>query len=263
MIYIGTSGWSYKDWEGSFYPENANPKEYLPFYATQFNTVEIDSTYYGIPRKASVESWYKSVPASFKFAPKFPQDITHKSDLTDIDDTLSTYLDRISNLKEKLGPILIQFPYSFKPDQMWDDLARFLKKLPADYNFVVEVRNRKWLNEKFYDMLRKQKIGLALVEHPWMPRSEVLTSGILYARFLGDRSKITRDFSHVQIDRKENLELWKKTLQVLEEKADDFYGYFNNHYSGHAPTTAKYFRDIMTRSPKAKTKSSKVKTSSG
>jgi uncharacterized protein YecE (DUF72 family) len=244
-IYIGTSGWSYKDWVGNFYPRDIKVKDYLTLYSQHFNAVEIDSSFYGIPRKTSVENWYKMVPSTFKFSPKFPQDITHNSDLTSVEETLKAFLDTMAILKEKLGPLLLQFPYSFKPE-MFSNLARFLKLLPNDFNFVVEIRNRKWLTEKFYDLLRKEGIGLALLEHPWMPKIETVTSKILYARFIGDRRKIEDDFSHVQIDREKNLDEWKRIVLALEEKVDDFYGYFNNHYSGHAPTTADYFKDIIT-----------------
>ncbi len=185
-IYIGTSGWSYKDWEGNFYPEDIKPKDYLAYYSQQFNSVEIDSSFYGIPRRSAVESWYKMVPKEFKFAPKFPQDITHKSDLTGIEDKLSAFLSAMELLKEKLGPLLIQFPYSFKPE-LSDNLSRFLRQLPKEFDYIVEIRNRKWLGEKFYEMLRKDGIGLALIEHPWMPRLNVITSNTLYVRFLGDR----------------------------------------------------------------------------
>jgi uncharacterized protein YecE (DUF72 family) len=243
-IYIGTSGWSYKDWVGNFYPEDIKPKDYLAYYSQQFNSVEIDSSFYGIPRRSAVESWYKMVPEGFKFAPKFPQDITHKSDLTDIDDKLTAFLSAMELLKEKLGPLLIQFPHSFKPE-LSDNLERFLKQLPKGFNYVMEIRNRKWLSEKFYEVLKKDNIGMALIEHPWMPRLNIVTSNTLYVRFLGDRQKIAADFSHIQIDRTENMDEWRKMILVLEEKTNDFYGYFNNHYSGYAPATAKYFRNLL------------------
>jgi uncharacterized protein YecE (DUF72 family) len=243
-IFIGTSGWSYKDWLGNFYPANLPINEYLDYYSRYFSTVEIDSTFYGIPRKNTVENWYKIVPPNFKFAPKLPQDITHKSNLSGVEDTLSAFLTTLSLLKEKLGPILMQFPYSFGPE-MYDNLASFIKLLPSGFDFVIEIRNKKWLQERFYDLLRNHSIGLALIEHPWMPKFEVMTSKILYIRFLGDRENIKGDFSHEQIDRQQNLEMWRRMIQALEEKVDDFYGYFNNHYSGHSPTTARKFLELL------------------
>ena len=244
LIHVGTSGWSYKDWLGNFYPDNCQAKDYLKLYATNFNTVEIDSTFYGVPRKSTVEGWYKTAPDGFKFAPKLPQDITHKSDLIGIENTLSSFISAISLLKEKLGPILIQFPYSFTP-QTGSNLGRFIDGLPSGFDFVIEIRNRKWLGENFYDMLRNRSIGLALLDHPWMPKIQVVTSKILYIRFLGDRNKIPDNFSYEREDKIGELTEWQRILAALEEKVDDFYGYFNNHYSGHSPSTAKRFLEMI------------------
>ncbi len=243
-IYIGTSGWSYKDWEGNFYPEGLKSTQYLEYYSRQFNAVEIDSTFYGVPRRTTVAGWYKAVPADFRFTSKFPQEITHESGLVDVRDILKNYLDAMAGLKEKLGPLLMQFPYSFKPE-MFDDLAKFMKLLPRGFNFVIEVRNRKWLDKRFYDLLDEHSIGLALLDHPWMPKVEIATSPILYVRFLGDRRKIPDNFTHEYIDRTDELEQWELLIQAIEEKVDDFYGYFNNHYTGHSPTTARKFIKLL------------------
>ena len=244
MIRIGTSGWSYKDWIGNFYPEKVKPADLLAEYARKFSTVEVDSTFYGIPKRSTVENWYRSTPDHFKFAAKFPKKITHESDLTGVDDILAKFLDTMSGLKDKLGPLLLQFPYSFKTD-MADNLIKFLKILPSDFDFVVEIRNKKWLDDRFYDSLREAGVGLALLDHPWMPKPEVMTSRTLYVRFLGDRKLIPDDFSHERADRTRELEGWKKLIVALEEKTDDFYGYFNNHYSGHSPATAMRFMGMM------------------
>jgi uncharacterized protein YecE (DUF72 family) len=194
MIRAGTQGWSYKDWLGKFYSENTKQIDYLSVYSNRFNTVEIDSTFYAIPRVSTVQRWYDITPNDFKFSAKFPKIITHESDLTGIDSVLSAYLRVISELKEKLGPLLIQFPYSFKPDQA-ANLHKFLSLLPKDFDFVIEVRNRNWLGNEFYENLRNNNIGLAILDHPWMPKISQVTSNILYTRFLGDRKKIPNDFS--------------------------------------------------------------------
>ena len=244
MIRIGTSGWSYKDWIGNFYRDGSKPYELLAQYAEKFNTVEIDSTFYGVPKQTTVENWYKAVPDDFKFSAKFPKKITHESNLTEVEDILRKYLDTMSLLKEKLGPLLIQFPYSFKPE-MSDNLFKFLKILPGGFDFVIEVRNKKWLAEQFYDGLRENGVGLALLDHPWMPKPEVMTSRILYVRFLGDRKSIPDNFSFERDKRDNNLEGWKKIVKALEDKTDDFYGYFNNHYAGHSPATAERFKGMF------------------
>jgi len=244
MIRIGTSGWSYDDWIGNFYPEQTKKVDFLASYARRFSTVEIDSSFYGIPRVSTVEKWYDSVPDDFKFSAKFPKQITHESNLKDIDEVLKKFLDAMSVLKEKLGPLLLQFPYSFKPE-MASDLNRFFKILPREFEYVIEVRNKKWFDESFYDSLRENGIGLAVLDHPWMPKLRVVTSKILYVRFLGDRKQIPDDFTHEHIDRGDDLKAWKILILALEEKVDDFYGYFNNHYSGHSPTTAQRFLEML------------------
>ncbi len=244
MIRIGTQGWSYADWLGNFYPDKCKPSEYLRIYSSRFNTVEVDSSFYAIPRRATVEKWYRATPADFKFAAKFPQSITHESDLTGVDEILSAFLAVMSTLKEKLGPLLLQFPYSFKPD-MADNLYKFLNLLPPDFRFVIEVRNRKWLGEQLYDNLRKHNVGLAILDHPWMPKISEMTSDILYLRFLGDRQKIPDNFSFERTNRLEELTQWKKFLKDLIDQNEDAYFYFNNHYSGHSPTTADRFTGLL------------------
>jgi len=246
MIRVGTQGWSYKDWLGNFYHESTKQIDYLSIYSSRFNTVEIDSTFYAIPRLSTVQRWYDITPPDFKFSAKFPRQITHESDLTGIVAVLSAFLRVISELREKLGPLLIQFPYSFKPD-MADNLYKFLHLLPKEFDFVLEVRNEKWLSEIFYEKLRENNIGLAILDHPWMPKISVSTSKIIYARFLGDRKKIAENFSFERTDRLKELDDWKQFLNDLVEQAEDSYFYFNNHYSGHSPTTAERFITILSR----------------
>lgn len=244
MIRIGTQGWSYKDWLGNFYPETAKPADYLSIYSSRFSTVEVDSTFYAIPRLSMVQRWYEITPPDFKFAAKFPRAITHESDLTGIADIVTGFLKTMSILKEKLGPLLIQFPYSFKPD-MANNLYKFLSTLSGDFQFALEVRNKKWLGHQFYDNLRKHNIALAILDHPWMPKISERTSNIIYTRFLGDRKKISDNFSFERTDRLEELNDWKQFLADLISQTEDAYFFFNNHYSGHSPTTADRFIQLM------------------
>ena len=244
MIRIGTQGWSYKDWLGNFYPEKSKQIDFLSIYAEKFDTVEIDSTFYAIPRVSTVQRWYGITPDNFKFSAKFPKAITHESNLTGIESILSAYLRVISELKEKLGPLLIQFPYSFKPDQS-ENLYKFLRLLPKEFTYILEIRNKKWLSNKFYEQLKNNNIGLAILDHPWMPKISELTSKTLYMRFLGDRKKIADNFSFERTERSKELKDWKQFLNSLIEQAEDSYFYFNNHYSGHSPTTAERFIKIL------------------
>ncbi len=118
-----------------------------------------------------------------------PQVITHEKELVDCDGELRAFLDTMSLLGDKLGPLLFQFPYGFQADR-FDVLARFLATLPEGFRFVVEVRQRKWLGRAFYDLLRTRGVALALIDHPWMPRVSETTADFTYIRWLGERKRI-------------------------------------------------------------------------
>jgi uncharacterized protein YecE (DUF72 family) len=165
-LHVGTMGWSYDFWKGNFYPEGA--KNLLTEYAKNFGTVEIDNTFYRIPSRDNVIKWKEETPDCFIFSAKFPKKITHIKMLQDCQEELEVFIDHMSLMGNKLGPMLIQLPPVFKPE-MSGILKDFLAVLPGKYRFAVEVRNKKWLDEKFYDLLRDNKVALTLLDHPWMP----------------------------------------------------------------------------------------------
>src|SRR5271165_145435 len=147
---IGTSAFTANGWEGSFYPKGMKPADYLSFYATKFDTVELDNTFYRTPATSTVKGWAAKTPAGFIFAAKVPQIITHEKVLVDCAGDLKEFLDVMSALGEKLGPLLFQFPYFNKKAfaSVNDFLARlvpFLKTLPNGQSFAVEIRNKNWL----------------------------------------------------------------------------------------------------------------------
>jgi uncharacterized protein YecE (DUF72 family) len=142
-LHVGTMGWSYVFWKGNFYPETLASKEFLAFYAKQFTTVEVDSTFYRIPRTQSVLEWKEQTPKGFLFSLKFPQVITHIKMLENCQEETGVFLERAGLLKEKLGALLLQFPYTFSSEHV-QLLRDFLENLPKKHRYVVEVRNRKW-----------------------------------------------------------------------------------------------------------------------
>lgn len=243
-IYLGTSGWSYKDWVGNTYPEGTPAAGYLHAYAELFPTVEIDSTFYGIPRANSVAKWDEDTPDGFVFAAKVPQIITHEKVLMDCRDEMNAFLDRMSALEVKLGPLLFQFPYGFKYES-FDLLAAFLETLPAGFRFAVEVRHKSWLKPRFYDMLRERNVALALIDHPWMPKLDEVTADFAYIRWLGDRKAVTEPFNRLLIDRSADLRLWKEILDRISAEDRMVFGYFNNHYEGHSPSSLENFAKMM------------------
>ena len=243
-IILGTSGWSYKDWLGSFYPAGTVTTRFLRTYSTRLPTVEIDSTFYGIPRSSTVERWRLETPNGFVFAAKFPRSITHDHLLSDgVDDALA-FIDRMRGLGEKCGPLLLQFPYGFRVDAA-PQLQAFLERMPDDVRIAVEVRHKSWIGDQFFDMLRARGVALALIDHPWMPLLEVATADFTYIRWLGDRKKIESDFSHARFERTDALLRWKTVIERLSTEGLFVYGYFNNHYEGHSPASLERFTGML------------------
>ena len=243
-FHLGTSGWSYDDWLGPFYPKGTPKRDYLGEYAMHFSTVEIDSTFYSIPRVDYVKRWREVTPDDFIFCAKFPKSITHEKVLHNCEREVTSFLKTMDVFGDKLGVLLLQFQYGFKPDQ-FDNLASFLKELPTGYRYAVEVRNRKWLESSFYEMLRENGICLALIDHPWMPRIQELTADFTYLRWLGDRKEVKESFDRIQIERGKDLSRWAEVIHKFLIDDVTTFGYVNNHYSGHSPETAKQMEALM------------------
>lgn len=235
-LYIGTSGWAYEFWVGNFYPEGTQKARFLEEYARRFNSVEVDSTYYAIPPASMVRRWRERVPEGFKFAAKFPREITEENMFRDVKGMVDAFLKNISLLGEKLGPLLIQLPYSFDPESYFV-LKDFLSTLPCGFRYAVEAKNSKWLGDQFYSLLRDHKMALVLVDHPWAPKVDVLTADFSYIRWEGDKSKIRGTTGGVEVDRSGEAGAWANRIRKILEVAD-VYGYFTKYYSGHSPTDA-------------------------
>ena len=169
------------------------------------------------------------------------------------------FLTAMGALQEKIGPILFQFPYfnrvAFSTvEDFLERLAPFLARLPQDQRFAVEIRNKNWLGPKLYDVLRKHKTALALIDHPWMPRprewiaqGDPITSDFTYIRWLGDRKGIeerTKSWDKVIVDRQQELEEWVEACQNFNQRNIAIFGFANNHYAGHAPATVRLFWDL-------------------
>lgn len=243
-VRIGTAGFGYKDWLGNFYPQFCPVADFLRYYSSKFNTVELDVTFYRIPAEKVVKKWGASTPAGFLFAAKFPRTVTHEGDLATRQEQAEQFISVIRGLNEKLGPLLLQFPYSFKPDSH-DILKGLVSMMPKDLQVSVELRNRHWLSEDLYAWFRKRNIALCLIDHPWMPKLTVQTADFQYIRLLGDHRKLTEDFSYIRYERDEELKWWGDLISGFANGSGHCYTYFNNHYSGHAPTTAYKLFEIL------------------
>ncbi len=232
-LHLGTLGWSYNFWRGNFYPAKTASKDFLSYYSSKFNTVEVDSTFYRIPSQETVQNWHSQTPKDFLFSLKFPQLITHIRMLKDCQPQTDAFLSRAVLLKEKLGPLLLQFPPSFTSKHM-EDLAEYLHKLPKGNRYVVEVRNKTWLTQEFYGLLRECGVALAWTSTDLMAEVREVTGDFLYMRWEGDRQAVNGTLGKVEVDRAADTAAWAQKLKAfLAER--EFFGYFAKYYSGFPP----------------------------
>lgn len=161
-ILVGTSGWSYKEWKGSFYPAKMPAEEMLHFYAGHFPTVEVNNSFYRIPAERVLAGWAEQVPEKFRFVMKASRRITHNNRLNDEDGSLGYFLRAVNPLGERLGPTLFQLPPTFKKDM--DRLRTFLDKLPKRWAAATEFRHPSWFDEEVYDLLRSRGVALVAVD---------------------------------------------------------------------------------------------------
>jgi uncharacterized protein YecE (DUF72 family) len=239
-IYLGTQGWSYKDWIGSFYAPGTRNEDFLSTYATIFDAVELDTTFYGTPTASRIDKWNASTPDDFQFTAKLPRSITHDRRLVDAEEELAEFVEVMTRLRDKLGPLLIQLPPDFKIDER-PALERFLSHLPEGVSFAAEFRHRSWLNDETYDLLRAHGVAWTMIDWRYLPIVTELTTDFSYVRWLGRREDIERVHA-TQIDRRARLDTWAETLDSVAHRVERVYGFVNNHYSGHSPADVRYLR---------------------
>jgi uncharacterized protein YecE (DUF72 family) len=274
-LYIGTSAFTAAGWEGTFYPRGMKPADFLTYYATKFNSVEIDSTFYRAPSKSTVQGWERKTPPGFAFAAKIPQSITHERVLVDCEAEFKEFVQTMDLLGDKLGPLLLQFGYFNKKAFVGvnDFLARlrpFLKKLPKGHKFAVEIRNKNWLVPQFVETLRERGVALALIDQAWMPRPtewfekfDPITADFTYVRWLGDRKGIeaqTKVWDKVIVDRRAELSEWAEILGKVHKRKIQIFAWANNHYAGFGPATVEMFQELWRRHVKEETKRGKAET---
>ena len=261
-LLLGTSAFTARGWEHTFYPNDMKSSDHLTYYATKFRTVEIDSTYYGTPSRSTVIGWRDKTPPDFIFAAKVPQSVTHDKMLVDCDAEFEDFLDTMSLLDDKLGPLVFQFPYFDQwkiPDRktFLTVLVPFLKRLPAGRRFAVEIRNRSWLDSTFADTLRQYNVAMVLQDLSSMPRPwecrqkfDFVTADFVYVRWLGDRKGIeerTKTWDRTILDRRTDLINWIELFRQFLSRNLTVFAYANNHYAGHGPGTIKLFWELYNR----------------
>jgi len=236
-IHIGTSGWSYNHWKGSFYPEKTSGNRMLPFYANHFSTVEINATFYRLPSIKTLEKWYRAVPEDFVFSVKASQYITHRKKLNVPKESIKKFFDHIPSLKNKLGPILFQLPPNWHKNIL--RLADFNAALPDNYRYVFEFRDPDWFADDIVDLLNENNIAFCIYDLEGNEIPLHITANFAYVRLHGPGPKYQGNYS------KELLEKWADRFQEWMEEDLEIYCYFNNDYGGHAPKNATLLEEIM------------------
>jgi uncharacterized protein YecE (DUF72 family) len=218
--YIGCSGWHYDHWRGLYYPEGLPKSKWLQFYAKQFNTVELNNSFYHLPSEKAFATWRESTPEDFVFAVKVSRFITHIKRLRNLGSAVENFLSRACLLQDKLGPFLYQLPPNMKRNDAV--LESFLASLPQKYQHVFEFRNESWIQDSVFNILRRYNTGLCVFDMPGFTCPLVATSDFAYIRFHGSASLYSSCYSN------EELSQWAQKIAHLSENVKSIYIYFNN-----------------------------------
>jgi uncharacterized protein YecE (DUF72 family) len=228
-IYVGTSGYSYKEWKGTFYPKALPAQQMLAFYGERFGTVEINNTFYRMPNASTLKGWAAAVPAHFKFVLKAPKQITHLRVLRDADDSVAHLLEVAGELKERLGPLLFQLPPTAHKDV--PRLRTFLSLLPSHRRAAFEFRHSSWFDEEVFGLLREHRAALCVAE----------AEGDLEVPFVA-----TADWGYLRLRRPDygDAELKAWVRRVREQDFRDVFVFFKHEDEGKGPMMAKRFMEL-------------------
>jgi uncharacterized protein YecE (DUF72 family) len=230
-IFIGTSGWSYSHWYEVFYPSGLPRGEMLSFYAKEFRTVEVNSSFYRIPFEGMIKGWWARSPSDFRFAIKVLRRITHLNKLVDCQAILSGFLARIEGLQEKLGVLLYQLPPSLKKDL--PRLSDFIKLLPSKWRHAIEFRHDSWIDDETFNVLKEANIGYCIISAPKLKQHIEVTANFVYIRMHGRSQWYRYEYSE------DEILWWAERINEFKDKGLDVYCYFNNDVNGYAVKNAR------------------------
>lgn len=246
-IHVGTMGWGYADWAGTFYPAEAASRDYIALYSRTFDTVEIDSTFYATPRETQVKHWAKVTPEGFLFCPKVPRLITHDLRLVDVGEELKRFVEVMGLLGPKRGPMLLQFPPDFTRAEL-DALKAFLPTLgelgDATARFAAEFRHRSLIGPDVSELLAAHNVALAAADYAPMPKRFEITADFVYLRLIGRHGAFPHH-REPQADRTPDLQRWAAVLRENAGRYQFAVAFMNNDYEGFSPKTAETFQQML------------------
>lgn len=254
MIYLGTAGFSYNDWVGPFYPLGMPKREWLNYYAREFNCCEINATYYTLPKPSTLASMANKTGEGFLFTVKAHQTMTHEQKGNE--EVFKGFRKVLEPLMErgKLGCVLAQFPYSFRFNRRNRDYVEIFKERLGDLAIVIEFRHAGWLRREVFDWLRQNGLGFCCVDEPRLPNLlppiAEATSNIAYVRFHGRNSEKWWQHEHAyeRYDYSyspQELEEWLPKIRSLDERVGRTFVFANNHWRGQAVATIRQLRLML------------------
>lgn len=238
-INIGTSGWNYDHWKGTFYPEELDSSEWLDFYQERFTTIEVNNSFYKLPEKDTLRSWSDTVNKTFTFSMKASRYTTHMKKLSDPEKSTEKMFSAFSALKKKLGPILFQLPPNWNFDK--EKLEQFLSRLPEKYRYVFEFRDHSWISEEACGLLEKYNAAFCIYDLTGYHTPDYLTADFVYVRLHGpDKENKYRGKYN-----KDQLSEWAERITQWQQGGRDVYLYFNNDMEGFAPENAQMLQRMV------------------
>lgn len=244
-VRVGTSGYVYEHWQGLFYPADLPKSRRFEYYASQFDTVEMNATFYHLFEEKTFDKWHDRSPENFLYAIKLWRWITHRKRLKGIDGDLKTFFERMAHLKAHLGPVLIQLPPGLhRDDARLEDFLELCEKtqksLKTTFRYAVEFRHKSWFDDGIYDLLSRHKTALVLPDMPVLHGIREVTTDFIYVRFHGHTSLYGSLYSP------QSLTSWATWLRGHLEKGIDVYAYFNNDMNAYATKNATMLRRYLT-----------------
>lgn len=240
MTHIGTSGWHYKDWSGPFYPGGLAEKDFLEYYAQRFHTVEINHSFYQLPKKETLKTWKDMVPSDFIFAVKASRYITHMKKLKDAEKSVIPLLKRVEVLGDRLGPILFQLPprWRFNLERFYD----FLEFLPADFRYAFEFRDTGWQDPRAYEAMKMMGVAFCIYDLNGYLSPKEITADFVYIRLHGPDGAYRGQYDA------STLSGWAGAFSAWMRQGMEIFCYFDNDEAGYAAMNALQLQGMMNKS---------------
>jgi uncharacterized protein YecE (DUF72 family) len=235
-LHVGTSGYSYKEWKGNFYPEDLPAKEMLAYYSTRLPAVEINNTFYRLPEAPTFEAWGRRAPPRFLYALKASRFLTHMKKLKDPEEPIERFFSRARELGASFGPVLYQLPPRWPVNV--ERLAAFLRQLPRRRQHAFEFREPSWYSDEVFALLLKHRAALCLHDMTGSASPRIAVGPFVYVRYHGT-TKYAGRYDDAALGR------WADWLAATVRRGTPFYAYFNNDVGGHAPRDASRLRAMV------------------